>query len=979
MVVVDTLKDAFCKLLSYTYFDKNDLRLRHNVANFAKLLVNIEEEERIFDKLCEVANGNNPELLELWLSNIELCFYPKKIKTSNNQGDDHFITNIPAGNAVVERLLAKSSFPVELMILDVAWLLEYGPYVEEYIKPSSYGNRLDLTLLGNKVRFGNSIFKKYIHQYQAWWNKGLRMANKVLSEGKNVSIINFDITNCYHSIDFNFDTFFDDFMTKHPNSDIRQNSLTTVVIRVYEKYWEIVNSSDAQPFLGENKGKHTMPLSLLSAHVLANWYISPLDDYFNHNYPELYYGRYVDDCMVVSSSVSETQEVLKHIEETLPGLIVDNNKDVLMFGFALNNEESSFNRLSKFSIQRDKLYMYYFDCKLPQQSLEKFKDEQMERSSEFRFLTDEADCENGQGLEFVTLVNTFDVQEETSRRFNILEENKYKLSVFFAKLNQRLAKFGKNYSHIEEVDKVFKYFHGNLLIKHYLLWEKMFTTFVLSGHDDYASEFYTRIEDEICLLDVEEQLFDESKNAGVENIRQSLLAHLKESYLIAKSLYKQAAPIDTIYLDTFMTRTYFNQFPLQEFTNGYIDEGVRLSMTHLQYNKNRFGYRWVPYYVKYYDIVCALTIENGFAPEVYKKAYTIYKHLNREIVDEGEWKVFMRKGRTDYEWEFNTSYFELPPPDKLTVSLVEMDLDEHKLSDTIDKFGKIDDNKINLMRTILDKVTEVSNTDIFVMPELTLPMYELHEFCQYSAKYSKAFIAGMEYVIKDKKAYNYIVTCLPIILYGQNDAVPIIRLKNYYAPEEIKLIKKKKLKIPQNKKNWKILYHWNGHVFTNFYCFELTSIKDRAYFQSMIDAVYCSVLNRDTPYFNSIAESCSRDLHCYFVLSNVSRYGDTRVTQPTSSVVMNIMRVKGGNTDDNKAVVLSVQIDIKGLRTFQKMGLAKQRSNKDKFKFTPPDFDKTYVDKRKERFLLATGDIFSQDFLDDFIANMYLDRMRPIL
>ena len=65
------------------------------------------------------------------------------------------------------------------------------------------------------MRFGNSIFKKYIHQYQAWWNEGLRMANKVLSEGKNVSIINFDITNCYHSIDFNFDTFLDDFMTAY--------------------------------------------------------------------------------------------------------------------------------------------------------------------------------------------------------------------------------------------------------------------------------------------------------------------------------------------------------------------------------------------------------------------------------------------------------------------------------------------------------------------------------------------------------------------------------------------------------------------------------------------------------------------------------------------------------------------------------------------------------------------------------------------
>ena len=40
---------------------------------------------------------------------------------------------------------------------------------------------------------------------------------------------------------------------------------------------------------------------------------------------------------------------------------------------------------------------------------------------------------------------------------------------------------------------------------------------------------------------------------------------------------------------------------------------------------------------------------------------------------------------------------------------------------------------------------------------------------------------------------------------------------------------------------------------------------------------------------------------------------------------MNVMKVKGGNTDDNKAVVLSAEIDIQALRTFQKLSLEEQR------------------------------------------------------
>lgn len=112
-------------------------------------------------------------------------------------------------------------------------------------------------------------------------------------------------------------------------------------------------------------------------------------------------------------------------------------------------------------------------------------------------------------------------------------------------------------------------------------------------------------------------------------------------------------------------------------------------------------------------------------------------------------------------------------------------------------------------------------------------------------------------------------------------------------------------------------------------------------------------------------------------MSNISQYGDSRVTQPTSSATMNIMRVKGGNTDDNKAVVLSTKLDINRLRLFQKMSRPNQQINKE-FKFTPPDFDKSYVDKRQQRFIFATNGIFDKDF-EMFIANMYLERMKPII
>ena len=80
---------------------------------------------------------------------------------------------------------------------------------------------------------------------------------------------------------------------------------------------------------------------------------------------------------------------------------------------------------------------------------------------------------------------------------------------------------------------------------------------------------------------------------------------------------------------------------------------------------------------------------------------------------------------------------------------------------------------------------------------------------------------------------------------------------------------------------------------------------------------------------------------------------------------MNMLKVKGGNTDDNKAVVLSAILDVDKLRTFQKMTLEEQDAIK-KFKITPPDYDKTNVDQReRKRFLFPY-----KDWNDECVSNI---------
>lgn len=953
------LKRSFRKLLAYAYYDKNDMHLRRSISEFVnKISQSQSVEDATFDSLERIANGQDEESLVRLLGEIRLLYFPKKLKNKEPL-DKRYVTNAPREENEVARLLIRSYIPVELLIIDVAWILQHGYVLDMCLSENCKGNRLVLDETGKQPCSDDKIlFRNYSHQYQSWWMKGIEKANDNLKLKKNVTIVNLDITDYYHTLDIDFEKVVNTIAGEQWHNDVRFAGTTKVVRRILNKYSEITHDSGIKIF-SESQTKHPLPLSLMSSALMANWYLKPLDDKVRQNLKPFYYGRYVDDIMLVVETKSKDEEPLQRALEELSPLLTNNGEKLRI---AIKE-----NKIDSLEIQKDKVYVYSFSSSISQLGIEKYVSEQISRSSEFRYMTDEG-APSSLELENITLIGALDANYDEGKRFDILEESKYKLSVYLSKLASRLAKDPKDEKCKLEVRKIGLYFKGVLLIKHYLLWEKMLTLFVLIEQFSRLDKFAAAIEREIDNISFDCTAFLSARSHnGMMELKKSLRFHLEQSRIMALSLNSHGGNEDTLYSESLMVRMNFNSIPLQEFSKKFIEKGIKLSMRDIEpYPRiNLLRYRWVPYYVKFADVVCACSLGRRFSGEIYSKAWKVYCQVNAFKDGPNYYKNFIqfsaKKGMPIAEFNTEKTFHE-HSQSGISVSLIEMEMDKSPES-MIRSFGtpnRIYDKKL---RIALDKISENSNTDVFVMPECSLSVSELKDFCWYSARNRIAFICGLEYYICYKNAYNYILTCLPIRLHYRADSLPVLRRKCYYAPFEVKQLEKIGYRVPDNQEA-QVLYHWGGHVFTSYCCFELCNPKHRSFFFNDVDAIYCSVYNQDTYYFNNIAESTARDMHCYFVLSNVSEYGDSRVSVPAKHDRMNLLKVKGGNTKENQVTILSCSLDYNKLRKFQR------GEDKKSFKPIPPGFQKERVNRRVGNFLLKEKSVEQCDVLAT-ILNQY--------
>jgi hypothetical protein len=177
-----------------------------------------------------------------------------------------------------------------------------------------------------------------------------------------------------------------------------------------------------------------------------------------------------------------------------------------------------------------------------------------------------------------------------------------------------------------------------------------------------------------------------------------------------------------------------------------------------------------------------------------------------------------------------------------------------------------------------------------------------------------AMVFGIEPIIHKNQVGNYIGIALPSETENDhNNCTFVMRLKNRYSPEELREYHAHGLKYKNNKPTDYILCVWNDIYFAPYYCYEIANINDRSLFKGCCDIVIVSEFNKDTTYFNAIAESLSRDLFCYCVKANSSEFGGTCILQPSKSESKYLINLKGGEED----YVVTHSLDIQKLRNYQ--------------------------------------------------------------
>lgn len=550
------IKTAYKKLKSYIYYDKTLNVLRREIAKF-------ESNNNLENKFKEIAdrlnNLNSKKKFNEFLdkNKIDKILMPKNIKIENkffNDSNENFITNdFEAENYKINRVKYLIDTTIEIHIISVLWIMKVGYKLEDDFSKHSYGYTLERTNENDsKVSEGLKLFKPYFYQYQNWRDNALDTAQSLTNRGKDTVILGLDIKGYFDNVRLKFSNLKSEIRNKH-NTEERPEVyiLTELLERIYTRY--SYNFSDKN----DNNSKEGVPLAigLLSSSVLANWYLKEFDQSIIKELNPAYYGRYVDDILIVLSSpniktngnskneVKIEQEIInkylcknKILEECDANndcKVNESNTDNIQYKIIVKDEDDT-NRYNNLYIQNQKISLYYLKADSSQAILENFKENIRQNSSEFRFLPENHKVENEFKFEAHSMLYDDSVNKLNSLK--AFQHNKYKASVYLSKkiyasrLWDKDSKDAKN-----TADQIMKFFKGKVCLEFYILWEKVFTYFILKGMKEEFLEFYFYVTSLINKINISAGN-DNNIKGDVNDVKKSLGKHLSVSASIPLSL-----------------------------------------------------------------------------------------------------------------------------------------------------------------------------------------------------------------------------------------------------------------------------------------------------------------------------------------------------------------------------------------------------------------------------------------------------------
>lgn len=998
---VKLFKIAYKKLKSSLYYDKTQTILRDKLVSFETECRDIDSyleglTEMFLDK--EARNS----LFEEVLSSISYYAFPKSLASEKTA----MIRNYSNESIEIVDNQYFINMDIRGHILGVLWLLLIGYRLDKNMYVHSYGNRIRKKMyneISEAPTYSPYLFEPYFQQYEGWRDTAMDKSMQHLHAGQDVVVLTLDFKRFYYSIDITkalFDGIYEEEIASTEADCNELKLLHEFMFRIIENYSECCT---------EFAGRNILPIGFLPSNVLANYALRNFDKAILDGWNPIYFGRYVDDVIIVDkiepnsdmfkksqANELEADDIISYFLEQCSGWKGLNGikcKNSIKYALlhrekfdeeSVSGNEKNFkyvlNKLynpvendnSQITIQNDKVKIFYFRAGESDALITCFKENIAKNKSEFRHMPeDEAVFQKDDYSKIYDLQN-----DETLNKFRGISGisiDKYELS----KLLGKHLRIGGLIHDVRETGfekQIFKIITPRVIIENFNVWEKIIEILVINESWDALKDIKKNIIDAIESLDYRnDTILSEVKKTLklylystlskslalvwgtevdelIETLCKQCVTRENESQLVVKYLSKEhrKAYCKTRMIDKSVMPIFIDMLKMDKIYKTKDTLNLCSFQQMLLFSKDFWNsnYVYYPYFVTMYDfsIISCIeqlkTSENHFGKleSIYASQINNYVTSNYLVPDnvsvvEQLIKVDAFDDKKAFLVQVNNRKKEIL---RLAIANVRLNHDNFEKL-VIDNPNRSYQRYKDLSKLINAAIDE--NADMLIMPEAYMPFEWLATVARTCARNNLAIVTGIEHVKMGTLIFNLTATILPYEDILNKSAFISFHLKKYYAPAEKQEINGYRLK--EMKGEHYELYRWHDCYFPVYCCYELTSITERAMFQSYADFLVAIEWNKDVNYYSNILESLSRDIHCYCVQVNSSEYGDSRITKPSRTEDKDIMRTKGGRN----STILVDEIDISKIREFQLKEYNLQAYDKS-FKPTPPGFEPKIVLKK---------------------------------
>ncbi|MCM1183673.1 MAG: reverse transcriptase domain-containing protein [Roseburia sp.] len=961
---IEFVENAYRKLKGSVYWDKTLPFIRTRIADF-------EGCSNVHSELQKIADAFDND--DLWnqlqdkiLNSIEVLTFPKSVSSPSEENSEEpiVISNITCGKAVVEKYNNFLDMCIEGQIMGVLWVLMIGKDMDDRLIAECYGNRLNenLKFNGDNVTASPNLFKPYYEQYVSWRDRGLQKVEEYVNERReSVVITMLDLSRYYYSVDLSERSYFK-LTNSFVSHEVEKEKVNKLIYNILKKYSSFFNN-----------GSVLLPIGFLPSNIISNYFLNELDWKMKTIDSIIYYGRYVDDMLLVSK-INKEDELWEKVQEKG----VDYVAKYMLLGLteagilerAENINEYFIKEYKMLKIQRSKFRFFYMNKDGNDELLRHIRKDIAQNSSEFNFVPEIFVEKDTKAVDVLKIE-----RDDTVNKIRAVKKSdidKYSLSKLLAR-KLLMSKFENENSidyFIGEMDKLLDY---KVILSNYTLWETILNYYVVNGRLEEIANFSRSVVGALCAMDEEVMHIDEFEylsNSDICTVKESLTRfyfscvcrslalvwgqEVKEIILRiikifsnnglnikmysendikkCRKAYCISGMINRSLLPLSMSACMSAFRPSDDYEMGNMHSLAEYIRSNKKVKPNNSYKKYAPYIETPFDIIFTnLMKEIKEQRPILPTDKKLIEEMCKEYADNfGESKRDYLSRYIDVKAYDGINYYinvKRRPRLALTnvrvaVANVKMDFEE-----VIGNLEKKNPDRGERCKEIAEIVNEAIRykADILIMPESYVPLEYLSILQKKASAREMVIICGIEHFKCGQFVYNLTMTLIPLVTDKFRYTIPFFHQKVYFSPEEKRAIEAKGYRCAEGDKY--SLYCWRGINFTTYCCYELTSIRDRSLFRGKADLLIGVEWNKDTAYFGNIMESLSRDLYCYCVQSNMSVYGDSRIVQPKKSIVKDLLRVKGGEN----AVVLVNEVDVRKLKAARRNKI----SSKELFKPLP--------------------------------------------